>query len=747
MKRRLYKNNKGSSLVIVLIAIAFVSILTAVILSATAANYRLRVMNNNSKKTFYSAETALEEVYAGLGEVTCDIMEISYLQVAQNLSTKINVGGNEYTVKVNNDDANAKLKELYYEDLRNLVVAQDTAGTLGDYLTGFLSEPANAYVSDYGSITYDQEHCRILIEDVVVQYKEENYDYFSNVATDIELKYPNKDFDFISNTKSNLETFLEFSIIAMDGVDIGNGFQKSDGIVAGGLFAGNDGVAGGININDGSTLNVGNSILSSTIISAGDVNVYDKAKFNFGEGKLWCVNINAGSKNHGDAAVIFGNDTKAYVADDLNIAGNDCSVQLGPDYNGYGLSQVAGEGNSSAIVINGKSSILHAPSLNRLVLAGRAYLNFEAKDLGTTDYMTGDSISIKGNQEIFLVPMAYMDRKAGTNIKVTNPIKFTDETKIIVKLNDFFAYELLDSSAPYVAKNVKGVCYLYLNFKSVKAQQEYVKCILSEEYLNTHITNKGPNWQRDREQLYIFITNSMKKFVLSGAIDLGYNSGAKVYASGNLYEIGSADKKMSADNTAVHLLDTAELISYCQDKSSRYTILKSYLYDIGSETNESAYATFPTEITIAGIKYNTGDATTVSIYDRTVDTTELAKLSTNYINERADGTISAVIVEGNYSVPEHIQGGLILGYNCDISINSNFEGLVITNGKVYVYTNGGETITNGVRDVASRILDEDVRISKYFYAYQMDTDNTHQISIVDVNDLLSFNNWRKNYAD
>ena len=72
-------NNKGSSLMFVLIAIAFVSILTAVIISAATTNYRLKVMNNRTQKTFYNAEVAVEEVYAGFGKTTCDSLEECYI--------------------------------------------------------------------------------------------------------------------------------------------------------------------------------------------------------------------------------------------------------------------------------------------------------------------------------------------------------------------------------------------------------------------------------------------------------------------------------------------------------------------------------------------------------------------------------------------------------------------------------------------------------------------------------------------
>lgn len=50
--KKLGRNNKGSSLVIAIIAVSFVAILGTVIISSTMTNYSMRVMNYQSKKTF-----------------------------------------------------------------------------------------------------------------------------------------------------------------------------------------------------------------------------------------------------------------------------------------------------------------------------------------------------------------------------------------------------------------------------------------------------------------------------------------------------------------------------------------------------------------------------------------------------------------------------------------------------------------------------------------------------------------------
>lgn len=746
--KRMFKcsklNNKGASLVVVLIAVAFVSILTAIILSAAATNYRLKIMNNKSKKTFYSAEGALDEVYAGLGKETSNTMETAYLAVAQQLTQSITVGGNTYTVKIDNDEANAKLKELYYNDLYTLVSEHANNNTMEQYLSSFLSEPTLAYVSSYGNIDYNEKACSIIIEDVIVQYKqnEQNGDYYSTVAVDIEFGYPNKDFDFISNTVSNLETFLDYSIIAMEGVDVGNASLPSRGSIAGGVFAGNEGSSGGINVNTQSTLTIGNDVLSSNIVSAGNINVAGAASFSFDKGKLWCINLNAGTESQSGATITLGSAGKVYVADDLNLEGNDSVVNLSSEYSGYSYAGTANDGMSSAIVINGRGSTLNAVGLNKLVLAGRAYIDFETA--GTDNYMTADSLSLRGIQQVYLVPTYYINAKSGVTAAPSNPMETSRlETDFYIDLTDFFAYELLDSSKPYTKHQVEGVTYAYLNFKSKDAKRKYISCVLSETYLKDNITNKGSRWQADRADLFNnYIAVCLKSFVLTGEINMTYAPDATVYSAGNMYNVGDA---MSTDTTTPNLVD---VVNHCEDKKNRYTILQSFLYDVGSSTNDTSVYQWPQEITIAGMKYSTGDISTTTAYKRIVDTDELDKLKEDYINERDDNTVSAVIVSGSYQVPDYITGGVILGYNSDIIVRKDFEGLIITNGKVNIYSGTQNAhITNGIRDVASRILDEDVRLSKYFYAYQMDTENFHQTSIVDVNDLLSFNNWRKNYAD
>lgn len=66
--KRCHKDNKGSTIVTVLVAFLFVSVLVAMTISTVAVNYKMRATDRLAKDEFYYAEKALNDIYSGLGE-------------------------------------------------------------------------------------------------------------------------------------------------------------------------------------------------------------------------------------------------------------------------------------------------------------------------------------------------------------------------------------------------------------------------------------------------------------------------------------------------------------------------------------------------------------------------------------------------------------------------------------------------------------------------------------------------------
>ena len=63
-KNRLFLkvNNKGASLVMVIIVIGFIGILAGTVMMTSLVNYKMKRVNVYAKDTFYSAEQVLDEI-------------------------------------------------------------------------------------------------------------------------------------------------------------------------------------------------------------------------------------------------------------------------------------------------------------------------------------------------------------------------------------------------------------------------------------------------------------------------------------------------------------------------------------------------------------------------------------------------------------------------------------------------------------------------------------------------------------
>ena len=81
---KLKKNNRGSSIVLVIIAIAFVGTLATILVYATYYNYLMKHTDRSAKGNFYTAETALNEINAGLQQIVSTAMQESYAYTMQN---------------------------------------------------------------------------------------------------------------------------------------------------------------------------------------------------------------------------------------------------------------------------------------------------------------------------------------------------------------------------------------------------------------------------------------------------------------------------------------------------------------------------------------------------------------------------------------------------------------------------------------------------------------------------------------
>lgn len=766
MTALLRKNNKGASMVVALIAIAFVGILASVVLSSAVTNYKLKVMNNKAKKTFYSAESALQEIMAGLSADCYSVLENAYLYTVSHLAADGTL--------VKNDAANNTVHDEYVKGIYEMILTEDNKGADGleEYLSSFLTNPENAKVVSVGSISYKEgssseegisllseeetvygKYSGIVLNDVIVQYKESRTDYFSNVTVDLELTYPDAWFDFV-NDKSSLDTYLDYCFIGMGGVYFDNG----DSRIEGNIYAGKEGITvsrpGGLVVGEGNKV----SLFDGILVTPGSILLNDNAGLTTNSTNIWCDNIIVGEYgSHAGASFTMSANDTAYVSDDLNIWGVGSDVVLGDKY--YGYSYGGSAAKSSAIVINGEKGTLDASEIRKLVLAGHSYL-----DLGedVNDYMTADSIGIKASQGIYLVPVKYIS--SSNVVNATNPYKGTvqdwKKAGITVDLTEFFAYDLLNQTAPYVVKQSEGKCYIYLNFKDKASQVKYVDYILGRE------STYDPNG--DLDELKAILRNSTDAFAAS--ISLPSSGDNTIITSGTIYDSDDLSGRVGEVKEAT---DDLGMQTICIDKSNRFGVLNMLLYDIAQDyenfTNEdiSCAGLDVSFVTVAG---KTVNSYSNSIYENIIDTTSVTpaladrselwhkektfNLSTGAVNATGiiyGGGVSGsdtIVVNGDADNDGAVDynGGVILAYDKNVRVTSDFTGLIITNKSIIV--DEGVTVKANNDLVDTMLKDSEfATLAQYFFTYQTTNDQTKMTpDQISKDDLISAVNWRKNYA-
>ena len=64
--KKFHKDNSGATLVVVLIVVAFIAVLGSVAIAGAMVNLKMKVVDKKAKKTFYSCEEAVDEIYSEL---------------------------------------------------------------------------------------------------------------------------------------------------------------------------------------------------------------------------------------------------------------------------------------------------------------------------------------------------------------------------------------------------------------------------------------------------------------------------------------------------------------------------------------------------------------------------------------------------------------------------------------------------------------------------------------------------------
>lgn len=529
--RKIGKDNRGVSLITVIITVTFMAVLGTILVSAALVNYQMKQLDKRSKKNFYTAEAALDDVYNGLGKNITILIADSYDRALEMNNTGDRSAGAAETGFETEEEAFAYLKKEFVKQFQtyyalgapgdplnatNPINSAENKEKMRDILQSYLVTPckydatgkliaAGAVVEEVGDIVVEPDNNYISLKKVVVSSNtlgpDGEPDLLSSVTTDIVLWVPTlrmfDDHDYL----------WDYAIVGNKGVyvtDTGSGTGASS--VAGNLFAGvGDGaadtdvygqkkVAGGLNI-----LNSTMNLHGETIVSAGDVNIKNGTLDIGGLGAdrqadLWAGNINLAKGPDANQFSMYGN---TFLNNDLEINSDNSKVVLGGNFYGYNnnfvteesLKQDREHARSSSILVNGRKNILDVKDLDLLLIAGRAYMDMDTRDIqvetateNEKEYSTGEALSLRTNQMIYLVPTEFLPY-ANPEQNRPDMVEITKLDESEMRKEDWFGTQYLNEEQPVKQKIVKGrkgtFVYYFLNFKDDISRNQYVNDILN----------------------------------------------------------------------------------------------------------------------------------------------------------------------------------------------------------------------------------------------------------------------------
>lgn len=279
LKRKLRHNDDhGSSFVLVIVATTFMCILASAILMGAMMTYKLKFYKLNSLNNFYEVETALDEMYAGVGAATNEHLYSAYTTTAE-LVVVYDTKAQAFTT-LDNKSANELFKKLFmtgfvadtnYKSLKNVTdtlqsfisneydavdnpdgVRLDTSNMKLIY-TDFNNKTTTQYYKNNGGIKtekqsgYENDKVQSVTFKNVCVKRSVNLQgstagtYEQSITTDIVLTEPEYNVSFDTSSVSN-NTLYEYAILADMGVEVGedNDNRTTDAQVKGNIYAASD---------------------------------------------------------------------------------------------------------------------------------------------------------------------------------------------------------------------------------------------------------------------------------------------------------------------------------------------------------------------------------------------------------------------------------------------------------------------------------------------------------------------------
>lgn len=233
-------NNRGSSVVMVVVALGFIGIIVGALLSAAGYAYRLKLQQKNAQDNFYYVEQAMQEIYAGVGTHTIEEMKSAYTYTLENMvhfDTKLGT-----YVTISDEEANQMFKSQFMMRIKNSSYFNQGTDALADSLENFISN--ETVKLDKGKLSVIKRDSEIIIKDVTLTRTQEYAQsvaegtYTQTISADIVISEPDFDVKF-NNLHMDYSAIFDYAMVADMGIEI-NQNSGTNLAIQGNLYAASD---------------------------------------------------------------------------------------------------------------------------------------------------------------------------------------------------------------------------------------------------------------------------------------------------------------------------------------------------------------------------------------------------------------------------------------------------------------------------------------------------------------------------
>jgi len=427
--------NKGSTLVLLVVAIGVISLLGTSVLGVTMMNYKIKKANTEIKDAFYRSEAGLDETYSNTYAFVQDAVKDSNGD-ANNFIGAFRLDNMDYLknnspynlciiTNIEYDDEGTPIGVTYTFDEDEI---QKQAEKIFNhnyklYLDGKIASLNNLDILDNPKIT---------VTDKGWNYNSAD-DLYTKLSLAVDSEYANDD-NIQKKTSVNL---------TIDAPEYNEPYTVVTKIIPVNPFWTMVLTADDLNIN-------GNSEFEGDVHISGDMNVEDDNINTSFKGDLTVngdMNLDGNSsitnvKNvytnniylNGNSTTFetIGTGNKIYVKDDLELNNPNQKILIDGSYYGFsdGTYNPAPD-NSSGININ-ESSGLDIVVTEDLYLYGTSYVKIN----DTLKYQTGESVSVKGNYRAYMQPLTFASAVSSDGKDLRN-VEFADYD--FLRLADHFS--------------------------------------------------------------------------------------------------------------------------------------------------------------------------------------------------------------------------------------------------------------------------------------------------------------------